>query len=72
MLLLSEFAGAVDEFGDAVIVNPHDPQALVAALDTAVSMRPAEAATRMAALYAALVANDAQDWAASFIARLVE
>jgi trehalose 6-phosphate synthase len=72
VLLLSEFAGAVDEFGDAVIVNPHDPEALVAALDTAVSMRPAEAATRMAALHEALLANDAQDWAASFIDRLIE
>jgi len=72
VLVLSEFAGAADEFADAVIVNPHDPRALVAALDTAVSMPPGEASGRMRQLYDALVANDARFWAASFIARLIE
>jgi trehalose 6-phosphate synthase len=71
VLVLSEFAGAVDEFSDAVVVNPHDPQALAAALDVAVSMSHGEAARRMAELYTALLANDAEHWAASFIRRLV-
>jgi trehalose 6-phosphate synthase len=71
VLVLSEFAGAVDEFGDAVVVNPHDPQALVGALDTAVSMSHREATRRMAAMHEALLANDAEHWAASFIRRLV-
>jgi trehalose-6-phosphate synthase len=72
VLVLSEFAGAVDEFGEAVVVNPHDPQALVAALDEAVTMPHAEAGRRMAAMHAALLANDAQHWAATFIRRLTE
>jgi trehalose 6-phosphate synthase len=71
VLVLSEFAGAVDEFSDAVVVNPHDPQALAAALDVAVSMSHGEAARRMAEMYTALLANDAEHWAASFISRLV-
>jgi trehalose-6-phosphate synthase len=72
VLVLSEFAGAADEFTDAVIVNPHDPHALVEALEEAITMPADEAARRMAALYEALVANDAQHWAAAFINRLVE
>ncbi len=71
VLVLSEFAGAADEFSDAVIVNPHDPHALVEALETAISMPREEAARRMSALHDALVANDAQHWAASFLQRLV-
>ena len=69
-LVLSEFAGAVDELTDAVIVNPHDPEALVAALETAIAIEPAEAATRMAALRAAVAANDVHHWAGRFLAAL--
>ena len=46
MLVLSEFAGAVDELTDAVIVNPHDPDALVGALVTAIDLRPRRVARR--------------------------
>ena len=70
VLVLSEFAGAVDELLDAVIVNPHDPVALVASLQTALGMKPAEARTRMAGLRAAVLANDVQRWAGTFLERL--
>ena len=70
VLVLSEFAGAVDELGEAVVVNPHDPDALVAALATAIDMGPEERTRRMRALRAVLVANDVHAWANSFLARL--
>ncbi|MCU1500855.1 MAG: otsA [Ilumatobacteraceae bacterium] len=71
VLVLSEFAGAADEFTDAVIVNPHDPHALVEAMETAIAMPRDEAIRRMSALQDALLANDAQHWAASFLEHLV-
>ena len=49
VLVLSEFAGAADELIDAVLVNPHDDQALRDAIVTAVEMRHGERTARMAA-----------------------
>ena len=42
VLVLSEFAGAADELTDAVLVNPHDDEALREAIMTAVEMRHSE------------------------------
>ena len=67
VLVLSEFAGAVDELTDAIVVNPHDPDALVAALATAVDVEPQEAVDRMRSLRAAVVANDVNHWAEHFL-----
>jgi trehalose 6-phosphate synthase/phosphatase len=70
VLVLSEFAGAVDELRDAVIVNPHDPEALVESLATAVAMGEAEVRERMQRLRAAVSANDVHSWASSFLDHL--
>jgi trehalose 6-phosphate synthase len=70
VLVLSEFAGAVDELSDSVVVNPHDPDALVEALATAIDMGRSEAAERMRRLRVAVAANDVHSWAASFLGRL--
>ncbi|MGD9997103.1 MAG: trehalose-6-phosphate synthase [Ilumatobacteraceae bacterium] len=70
VLVLSEFAGAVDELRDAVIVNPHDPEALVESLATAVAMGEAEMRDRMQRLRAAVSANDVHSWASSFLGHL--
>jgi trehalose 6-phosphate synthase len=70
VLVLSEFAGAVDELCDAVVVNPHDPESLVAALQAAIAMPPAEAHERMVRLRAAVASNDVHGWATSFIDQL--
>jgi trehalose 6-phosphate synthase len=70
VLVLSEFAGAVDELHDAVVVNPHDPDALVEALATATDMSLDEARSRMRRLRAAVAANDVHMWATSFLGRL--
>jgi trehalose 6-phosphate synthase len=70
VLVLSEFAGAVDELRDAVVVNPHDPGALVEALARAIDMDRAEARGRMHQLRESVAANDVHGWAASFLDRL--
>lgn len=72
VLVLSEFAGAVDELHDALVVNPHDPDALVEALAAAIDMSDDEAAGRMRRLRATVLANDVHVWASSFLGRLAQ
>ena len=71
ILILSEFAGAVDEFGDALIVNPHDPQGLIDTMELAIALPEPEARRRMDGMHRALVANDAHHWAATFLQALM-
>ena len=58
VLVLSEFAGAADELGDALLVNPHDREAVRAAMVDAATMDPEEARRRMASIRAVVRAND--------------
>ncbi|MGY6499464.1 MAG: alpha,alpha-trehalose-phosphate synthase (UDP-forming) [Acidimicrobiales bacterium] len=69
-LVLSEFAGAATELSDALMVNPYDIDGLKSAIHRAVTMDPAEARQRMEKLREAVLANDAVDWAAGFLADL--
>ena len=66
VLVLSEFAGAADELVDAVLVNPHDDQALREAIMTAVDMRHGERTARMRALRDTVARSDVQGWAERF------
>ena len=70
VLVLSEFAGAADELVDAVVVNPHDPEALRRAILDAVDMRPKDARERMIALREAVARSDVRQWAAGLLALL--
>ena len=70
VLVLSEFAGAADELTDAVLVNPHDDQALQQAIMTAVEMHRHERRERMAALRAQIRKSDVQGWADRFLGDL--
>ena len=45
VLILSRFAGAADEFRDALLVNPYDPDAVAAAIARAMAMPLAERKT---------------------------
>ncbi|CAN5618194.1 trehalose-6-phosphate synthase [soil metagenome] len=63
VLVLSEFAGAADQLTDAVLVNPHDDQALRDAIMTAVDMNHQERTTRMAALREKVAQSDVRGWA---------
>lgn len=72
VLVLSEFAGAADELTDAVLVNPHDEQALQQAIVTAVEMHRHERRERMAGLRDQIRKSDVQGWADRFLADLAE
>lgn len=70
VLVLSEFTGAADELGQAVLVNPHDEVALEDVIVEAVEMHRHERRPRMAAMREAIAAADVSDWARSFLAVL--
>jgi trehalose 6-phosphate synthase len=70
VLVLSEFAGAADELADAVLVNPHDRDAVRRAMVEAATMDPEEARRRMSSIRAVVESNDVHRWAQDFLARV--
>jgi trehalose-6-phosphate synthase len=68
--VLSEFAGASDELSDAVLVNPHDPDAVVDAMRTALELPPDEVRERMTLLRKAVAGSNVHDWAEAFLRSL--
>jgi trehalose 6-phosphate synthase len=72
VLVLSEFAGAADELTDAVLVNPHDEEALQRAIMTAVEMHRHERRDRMAGLRNQIRKSDVQGWADRFLGVMIE
>jgi len=67
VLILSQFAGAAAELGGALIINPHDRDALADAMQKALSMPLKERQARHRDMYAVLEANDIRFWGPSFI-----
>jgi trehalose 6-phosphate synthase/phosphatase len=72
VLVLSEFAGAAAEMGEATIVNPYDIDAVARALGDALEMPRANRHKRMRALRERVGRFDVHKWASSFIAALTE
>jgi trehalose 6-phosphate synthase len=70
VLLLSEFAGAADELGSAILVNPHDIDGMKDAIMRAVEMTPAEQGRRMRALRKRVREHDVEDWSQDFLEAL--
>jgi trehalose 6-phosphate synthase len=70
VLVLSEFAGAADELTEAVLVNPHDPEAMRRSILEAVDMRPKDARERMIAIRDQVAGSDVRNWADHFLAEL--
>jgi trehalose 6-phosphate synthase len=68
--VLSEFAGAADELTDAVLVNPHDPEAMREAIMTAVEMHRHERRDRMSKLRDTIRRFDVAGWAERFLNQL--
>jgi trehalose 6-phosphate synthase/phosphatase len=66
VLMLSEFAGAADELGDAVMVNPYDLDAVADAIEAALAMPADERRTRMRSLRQRVAANTVHDWIRGF------
>jgi trehalose 6-phosphate synthase/phosphatase len=67
VLVLSETAGAAEELRDALLVDPKRPEAVVAALDQALTMRRRELRRRLRSMQRQLSDNSVQDWAKRFV-----
>ncbi|WP_156759395.1 alpha,alpha-trehalose-phosphate synthase (UDP-forming) [Microbacterium karelineae] len=67
VLVLSEFAGAADELGSALLVNPHDIEGMKDIMMRAVEMPEAEQARRMKTMRRKVLDNDVEKWGRSFL-----
>jgi trehalose 6-phosphate synthase len=70
VLLLSEFAGAADELGSAIRINPHDIGGLKESIMRAVTMPAAEQGRRMRALRRRVLEHTVADWSNDFLEAL--
>ena len=70
VLLLSEFAGAVDELRDAVIVNPYDVDGVANSIHAALTMDGSERRSRMRRLRTQVFEYDVERWVKSFLETL--
>lgn len=71
VLILSRFAGAAAECKAAVLVNPHDPEAVGFAIAEALSMPLGERRQRHDALFQGLLINDIESWGEHFLSSLM-
>jgi trehalose 6-phosphate synthase len=72
VLVLSQFAGAAKELDRALIVNPHETDAVAAALKRALEMPLAERRERHEPMLAHLMEYDIKKWAEDYLSMLVE
>jgi trehalose 6-phosphate synthase/phosphatase len=70
VLVLSEFAGAASELGEALVVNPYDVDAVAAAIKQALAMSRSERRARMQGLRRRVFEHDINRWAERFIEEL--
>ncbi len=70
VLILSEFAGAAEELDQALIVNPHEIEAVVAALQRALVMERDERRARHAPMLEYLLRNDIRRWSDEYLSAL--
>ncbi|HWW21182.1 MAG TPA: trehalose-6-phosphate synthase, partial [Steroidobacteraceae bacterium] len=69
-LVLSKMAGAANELGGALLINPYDKNAVARALRQALSMPLAERRERHETNLKAVRANSISRWHQSFVSRL--
>lgn len=62
VLVLSRFAGAAQQMGEALIVNPYDTHEVAEAIRTALAMPKSERIRRFEALYRTISATDIAWW----------
>jgi trehalose 6-phosphate synthase len=70
VLVLSTMAGASEELADAVLVNPHDIDAVADGIVRGLSMPLDERRVRHAAMMSVLARNDIGEWRTRFVAAL--
>jgi len=67
VLILSEMAGAANELGDAILVNPLDVNDLVSAIETALEMPEVEQETRLIRMQDRVRKYNVSRWAKQFL-----
>jgi trehalose 6-phosphate synthase/phosphatase len=72
VLLLSEFAGAAAEMGEAFLVNPYDEERVAAVLERVLELPAEERKERMAMLYRRVLRNTVFRWSDRFLALVDE
>jgi trehalose 6-phosphate synthase len=72
VLILSTFAGAALELGDALLVNPYDVQQVAGAIHKALEMPSEEQATRMQHMRTNVREYNIYRWAANLLSDLTE
>jgi trehalose 6-phosphate synthase len=70
VLVLSRFAGAAAEYASALLVNPHDPEAVAMTIARALSMPIEERRDRHKMLYQVTSENNIKSWAEQFLGSL--
>jgi trehalose 6-phosphate synthase len=70
VLVLSRFAGAVGDLEGAIVINPHDPDAIAEALHVALSIPAEERRARWATMWRGVNRHTAASWARGFLAAL--
>jgi trehalose 6-phosphate synthase len=71
VLVLSQFAGAAKELDRALIVNPHETDAVASALKRALEMPLTERRERHAPMLERLLENDIKKWAEDYLSMLL-
>jgi trehalose 6-phosphate synthase len=70
VLVLSQFAGAADELDGALIVNPHEPEAVAGAIRLGLEMPLDARQARHERMMEVLRRNDIHTWCSNFLATL--
>lgn len=70
VLILSRFAGAAQQLGEALIVNPFDTHEVAEAIRTALAMPKSERLRRFERLYATISSTDIAWWTSRYLAAL--
>ena len=70
VLLLSEFAGAAAEMGEALLINPFDEDRTAEVVARALALEDDERRTRMRALHRRVIRNDVFHWGKRFMEAL--
>ncbi len=70
VLILSQFAGAMNELRDALIVNPYDTEEMASAIEHALTMEEGERRRRMRDMRAIVRERNVYRWAANIITGL--
>jgi trehalose 6-phosphate synthase/phosphatase len=72
VLVLSEFAGAAAEMGEALLINPYDEERTAATIRRALALEERERRLRMTALHHRVLRNDVFHWGERFLTALQE